>query len=126
MLKKERELLNFIAQIIFDKKGFNILAIDVKNISSLCDYMIIAEGSVDRHVKAIAENVVEEVKEKMDINPYKVEGRAEGDWIVIDYQNIIIHLFMPDLREKYQLEKLWQKGKVINLEINTKVKGNLA
>ena len=116
----EKELLNFIAQIIFDKKGFNIIAIDVRDISNLADCMIIAEGSVDRHVKAISAAIIEEVKKEKEMEPYKVEGRLGGDWIVIDYQDVIVHLFMPGLREKYQLERLWSQGKIIDLKINTK------
>lgn len=112
-----KELLNIIAQSIYDKKGFNIIALDVKSISTLSDYIIIGEGNVDRHVRSIASHIMEEM-EKKQIIPYRVEGKLGGDWIVIDYHDIIVHLFMPHVREKYQLERLWSEGKIIDLKIN--------
>jgi len=109
--------LNIIAQAIYDKKGFNILALDVKGISSLTDYLIIAEGSVDKHLQAIANNVIHE----MDENPVHVEGKIDGTWIVIDYVDIVIHLFTPTMRERYKLERLWEEGKIVDLDIKTKI-----
>jgi len=111
------KIMQKIINIIFDKKGFNITTIDVREISSLTDFMIIAEGNVDIHVKAIAEAIISQLK-KEKILPFKVEGRMHGDWVVIDYQNIIVHLFMPHLRERYQLEKLWSKGEIIKIGKN--------
>jgi len=110
------ELLTIISQIIYDKKGFNILALDVKGVSSICDYIIIAEGNVERHIKAIANEIIEQLK-KLNEKPLHVEGLQESDWIVIDYLDIIVHLFKPQLRETYALEKLWNKGKIIDLKI---------
>lgn len=110
------KLLNIIAQIIYDKKGFNILALDVKGISTICDYIIIAEGNVDRHIRAIANEIIEELK-KLKEKPFNVEGLKESDWVVIDYLDIIVHLFKPGMREIYALEKLWKDGKLIDLKI---------
>lgn len=110
--------LNKIAQAVYDKKGFNILALEVKGISSLGDYVVIAEGNVDRHVQAIADNIIDEL-DKQGIQPTFMEGRAGGDWIVIDFSHIVVHLFMPGLREKYRLEELWREGKIIELDIVT-------
>jgi ribosome-associated protein len=116
-MKTEKNiLLNAIAQAIFDKKGFNILALDIQGVSSLTDFLIIAEGNVDRHLQAIAQAVIEEMK-KFGRRPYFAEGMEEGDWIVLDYLDIIIHLFIPAIREKYQLERLWQKGQIVELQI---------
>lgn len=108
--------LNVIAQTIFDKKGFNILVLDVHNVSTMTDYFIIAEGTVDRHVKAISNSVIhalEDVGEK----PVYVEGEQEGDWVVIDYGDMVVHLFTPELRERYALENLWKDGKIVDVEI---------
>lgn len=110
------KLINLIAQIIYDKKGFNILALDVKGLSTITDYMIIAEGNVDRHIRAIANEIVDQLK-KVNEKPFNIEGLEESDWIVLDYLNIIIHLFKPGLREKYSLEKLWDNAKIIDLTI---------
>ena len=111
-------ILNQIAQAIYDKKGFNILALDVRGLSSITDFVVIAEGNVDRHVIAIARAVVDELEKKGEI-PFCVEGAEEGDWVVVDYSSIMVHLFQPGLREKYQLESLWKEAKIVDLEIHT-------
>ena len=116
-MKTEKNiLLNSIAQAIFDKKGFNILALDIHDISTLTDFLVIAEGHVDRHLQTIAHAVIEGMK-KLGRVPYVIEGMEEGEWIVLDYLDIIIHLFLPVFREKYQLERLWQKGGIVELKI---------
>ena len=116
------DILNNIAQIIFDKKGCNILALDIRNISTLADYVIIAEGNIDRHLKAIAQAIEFEMK-KVGLSPLYVEGGQSGDWIVLDYGDIAIHLFIPEMREKYALEKLWKEGKIVDLKIQIEKTG---
>jgi len=108
-----KNLLNLIAQAIYDKKGINILALDVTGLSSITDCIVIAEGNVDRHTVAIARAIMDAVDEK----PLRVEGLQSGDWIVLDYVEVMVHLFMPGLREKYALEKLWKESQIIDLEI---------
>ena len=115
-------VLNATAQIIFDKKGFNILALDVKDISTLTDYVIIAEGNVDRHVVAIANAIVDELAKK-GIRPSYVEGVKSGDWVVLDYLYMMVHLFMPGYRDMYQLEQLWRDGKIVDLQIDVSTAG---
>lgn len=110
--------LNKIAQALYDKKGFNILCLDVRGISSLADYVIIAEGNIDRHIKALSTSV-RNVLRDMGLKPLFVEGESTGDWIVIDFSEVVIHLFVSDLREKYALEELWSKAKIVDLEIVT-------
>ena len=109
-------MLNLIAQTIYDKKGFNIIALDVREVSSVTDYFIIAEGNVDKHVMSIAEEIRLVLKEK-DIKPFCIEGMKDGDWVVLDYLDVIIHLLTPDLRSRYNLEELWKDGKIVDLEI---------
>jgi len=117
MKKNPGQVLNQIAQILFDKKGFNILALDVRGVSTLTDYFIIGEGNVDKHVIALAKTVIKTLKEEGE-TPIHVEGLDVGDWVVIDYLELMIHLFKPGFREKYRLEELWHDGKVIDLEIS--------
>jgi ribosome-associated protein len=109
-------LLNLIAQTIFDKKGINILALDVKKLSSITDYVLIAEGNVDRHVIAIAK-AIEKAMQQVGETPQHVEGIHRGDWVVLDYFHIMVHLFMPGLREKYHLEDLWKDAEIVDLNI---------
>ena len=112
------ENLNQIAQIIYDKKGFNILVLDVREISNMTDYFIIAEGTVDRHVKAISHFLEDELA-KVNNHPLYVEGQQDGEWVVLDYVNFVVHLFTPELRELYRLENLWKQGKIVDITINT-------
>lgn len=116
MKKSTKQTLNVIAQTIYDKKGFNILALDVKGLSNLTDYYVIAEGNIDRHVKALASTLVQVLGE-MGERPWHVEGEVQGDWIVIDIGDVIIHLFDPETREKYCLEELWKEAKIVDLDI---------
>lgn len=112
------DAINQAAQAIYDKKGMNILVIDVKGVSSMTDYFMIAEGTVDRHVKALSQNIIDELS-LQGLNPLYVEGQQEGDWVVVDYSDFIIHLFIPELREKYSLEQIWKKGKIVDVQIDT-------
>ncbi len=118
MADNSKEILNIIAQTIFDKKGFNILALDVRGVTTLTDYILIAEGSVDRHVSAIAQEIVTTLKKKGE-KPLSCEGLQTGDWVALDYLNYMVHLFMPGIRDKYSLEELFRDGKVIELNIST-------
>ena len=110
--------LTRIAQAVYDKKGINTLIIDVRNISSMTDYFIIAEGTVDRHVKALSNAIIDELAQ-LKRSPLHVEGQQEGDWVVVDYGDYVIHLFIPELREKYALEELWRKGQIVDVKIDT-------
>jgi ribosome-associated protein len=109
--------LNAIAQTIFDKKGSNILALDVREISTLTDYVIIAEGNIDKHVNAIAQAIIDRLQQLGQV-PMYVEGMKTGDWVAIDYLHIMVHIFMPGLRDKYQLEQLWREGHIVDLQID--------
>ena len=110
--------LDRIAQVLYDKKGFNILVLDVRNICTMTDFFIIAEGTVDRHVKALSHAIMDEFTAERR-EPLHVEGQQEGDWVVLDYGDFVVHLFIPELREKYALENLWDKGQVVDVKINT-------
>ncbi|MCH9627439.1 MAG: Ribosomal silencing factor RsfS [Chlamydiales bacterium] len=116
-MKKDPLLfLNAIAQALFDKKGINIMALDVQGVSTLTDYFVIAEGNVDKHVIGLAKTVIETLKNEGE-TPLHVEGLHQGDWVVIDYLELVIHLFKPGIREKYRLEELWNEGKVVDLDL---------
>jgi ribosome-associated protein len=119
--KQEKKKLNSISQTIFDKKGLNILVLDVRNISTMSDFCIIAEGSVGRHVKALSA-AIKDMMEETGSTLYHCDGVQDGDWIVMDYSDIVIHLLTPDMREKYALEELWKKAKIVDVEINVEPK----
>ncbi len=110
-------LLDVISQAVFDKKGSNIIALDVRNISTMTDFYLIAEGNVERHVKAIHTAILDAMAQKGH-RALHVEGVRESDWVVIDFGEIVIHLFIPELREKYALENLWKDGNIVDVTIN--------
>lgn len=117
MSRTPLETLNTIAQVIYDKKGFNILALDVRGLSSITDFLLIAEGNVDRHISSIGRAIIDEL-DKRGEKPVHVEGLQTGDWAVLDYSEIVVHIFSPGLRERYSLERLWKMSKIVDLEID--------
>lgn len=118
MVEKDttQKMLDVIAQAIFDKKGANILALDLRGLSTMTDYMVIAEGNVDRHLKALGMAVLDAMEQKFICSLHS-EGLHGSDWVIIDFSDIVVHLFTPDQREKYDLEELWRAGKIIDLQI---------
>jgi len=116
--KKEMKLLESLCQIIFDKNGFNILTLDVRSISTMTDFFIIAEGNVDKHVQAIAKAISQHLEEE-GLGPYHLEGYQEGGWIVIDALDVVIHLFTGSERQFYALEELWSKADIVDVPIQT-------
>ncbi len=106
------EFVNGIKEWIDDKQGFDTEVIDVSSITSLADIFIITSGSSDRAVQAIADHIEEEAKEIGHLIAHK-EGRQGGRWILLDFNNIVIHVFHQEEREHYNLEKLWSDGKYL-------------
>lgn len=101
------ELLERIIQSLDDDKAEDIVRIDLRGKSSIGDYMVVASGRSTRQVSAMAEKLVERLKADFGIVP-KVEGKDTGDWVLIDTADVIVHVFRPEVREFYQLEKMWQ------------------
>lgn len=104
----ENELLNKIIKILDSKKAINIKTIDIKDRSSLADYMIITSGTSSTHIKSLADKVEEDLK-KEEIYPNKIEGYNTNSWILMDYGDIIVNIFTEEERENYNLEELWEK-----------------
>ncbi len=114
-------LLERICQTLYDKKGFNIMTLDLRALSTLADYFIIAEGNVEKHVQSLAKEIVEVLAEE-GRNPIHVEGLREGDWVVLDFSDVVIHLFTPDLRDRYRLEHLWEEAQIIDIPIHVSLR----
>lgn len=102
------------AKAISSKKGLNIKLIEIGDISSIADYMVIATGTSSTHVKAIADEVEYQLDEA-GISVSHIEGYRSNSWILLDYVDVIVHIFSDEAREFYDLERLWQDGKEIDI-----------
>jgi ribosome-associated protein len=89
-----------------DMKAVNVKVLDVRKLTDVADTMIVATGTSDRHVKSIADRLVERCRQA-GRRPYGVEGEREGEWVLVDLQDLIVHVMLPRIREFYGLEKLW-------------------
>ena len=102
------EVKNSIEKILNHNKAKNIVTIDLKKKSYIADYMIIASGTSSRHLQALSEILVSELK-KIGLEECRIEGRESNDWKLVDTNDIIIHIFHPEKREFYDLEKMWSE-----------------
>jgi ribosome-associated protein len=98
---------------IADKKGEDILLLDIREQSQFTDYFVLGSGTSERHLRALMEGLEAEAKTKHVRRPLSVEGGAETGWVLVDYGDVIVHLFAPEKREYYNLEGLWREGKVV-------------
>ena len=101
--------LNMILSRLDDMKAEETVTIDLRGKSAYSDYMVVTTGRVNRHVGAIAENVAKGLKESGIKAPH-IEGLPNGDWVLIDSGDVIVHVFRPEVREFYNLERLWTQG----------------
>lgn len=100
------ELLNAVLSDLSDLKAVNIIPLDVRQITSITDYMVIASGNSSRHVRAIADNLIHKMKERF-IQPFSIEGDTDDEWVLVDLGDIVVHIMQPRTRDYYNLEKLW-------------------
>ncbi len=98
-----------------EKKAFDLVLLDMKKVSSFTDYFLLCSGKSDRQVQAIAQAIEEEL-EKEGIRPLGLEGKTEGKWILMDYEDVVIHVFLEPVRTFYDLEGLWIDAPRIDLE----------
>jgi len=112
-----KELIQAIAQILDEKKAQDIAAIHTTEQTIIADYFIIASGTSSTHVKSLAEDLEFEMKQRHQVRPRGVEGRASG-WILLDYGTVLVHIFLKDQREYYNIERLWEDGEREELTIN--------
>jgi len=95
-----------IIEAVDDMKGIDVVALDIKEVSNFADYMVVASGTSDTHVRAIAVNVATDLKEK-GMRPIGEEGSDVSEWVLVDFGDVILHVMRPEVREFYDLEKLW-------------------
>jgi ribosome-associated protein len=104
--KSTLSLKNVVLDALADMKAIEIKVLDVRGLTDIADYMVIASGTSDRHVRSVAQRVVDRTKEA-GFRPHGVEGQQDADWVLIDLNEMIVHVMLPRVREFYGLEKLW-------------------
>lgn len=100
------QLVTLIKTALADIKAQDVIALDVRNMTSIADHIVIASGTSSRHVKSIADRVIEQVKEA-GARPLGIEGDAMSDWVLVDIGDVVLHVMTPATRQFYDLERLW-------------------
>ncbi len=109
---KTLELAHAIVKALEEKKGENIVLLDLQNVAMFTDYFVICSGTSDRMLEALADGVVEKIRETEHLKGHP-QGQAASGWVVIDFGPVIVHCFAPETRDFYKLEELWREGKVL-------------
>jgi ribosome-associated protein len=104
--KTAPSLKTVVVDALADMKALEVKVLDVRGLTDIADWMVIASGTSDRHVRSVAQRVVERTKEA-GFRPHGVEGQQDSDWVLIDLNEMIVHVMLPRVREFYGLEKLW-------------------
>ena len=102
-------LTDLVIDALDDVKAKDIVRIDVRDLTTVTDFMVVASGTSNRHVKALVDNVAEKAKEA-GCRPIGIEGEEGGEWVLLDLQDALVHVMLPKVREFYNLEKLWSRG----------------
>lgn len=106
-IRDYREMTRFIAKVLDEKKAIQVRSFDLSKASAPSEFAIVGSGTSTRHAVSLSENLVKEVKEEFGVWPQSVEGLTEGRWVLVDYGNLIVHIFYDFVRQEYSIEKLW-------------------
>ncbi|MCI9576583.1 MAG: ribosome silencing factor [Clostridiales bacterium] len=107
------ELAKEASKFLNEKKALELKIVKIEDISSLADYFVFATGTSNTHVNALADEVEVQLK-KIGVTPDHIEGYRSNSWVLLDYGHVIIHVFTPDSREFYDLDRLWQDGQLVD------------
>jgi len=107
---KPEEVALTIAEFASDRKAVDIVQLDLRGLTSVADYFLICTGRSDRQAKAIHDGIHEGMKKQHGTFPTRVEGATQADWILMDYSDVIVHIFTPEMRDYYRLEQLWAEA----------------
>lgn len=111
---KSEQILKAAAKALDNKKAENLSAVSVEDLTSLAEYFLIATATSNTHVRALTDEV-EDTLEALGEKPHHIEGKSSG-WIVLDYRSVIVHIFTPEQREFYGLDRMWSDGEIIDLK----------
>ena len=122
MVKPKSADSELISKIIFgieDVKGVDVNIMDLTNITNtVCGYFIVCTGTSNTHVAAIVSSIRKHVSKELKEKPFSVEGNENQEWVLIDYVNVVVHVFQREIREYYDIEHLWGDAKITNVELN--------
>ena len=113
MIENTLDLAHTVMETLDEKKGEDILLLDLVGVCSFTDYFILCSGTSERMVRALSDEVQDSLKKKHSIMAKRIEGKSGVGWTLIDYGNLVVHVFSPAMREYYDLEDLWKEGKVL-------------
>ncbi|MCZ4693147.1 ribosome silencing factor [Ancylomarina euxinus] len=117
-MTKKREhlpekLVDTIIEALKNLKAVDIVSVDLKNVSgAVCKYFVICNGTSNTHVSALADNVEDETLEKLNEKVWRVEGKQNAQWVLLDYADVVVHVFQKEYRDYYQLEQLWADANI--------------
>jgi ribosome-associated protein len=104
-----QKILALAEEALADVKAKDVRVLDVRRLTTVADYMVIASGTSDRHVRSLASRVAERARDA-GVMPLGIEGKESGDWVLVDLQDVVVHIMQPKAREFYKLESLWDMG----------------
>jgi ribosome-associated protein len=115
-LKKRKipPLIKGVVSVMLDKKAEKVVVIKLRGVSDIADFMVLCSGNSQRQNQAIADEIQRKIRKEFRTRPFSVEGKISSDWILLDYIDFVVHIFSPENRDKYALEKLWMDGKRYN------------
>jgi len=117
---RERKIVDEILEAVSDKKGQEPVVLDLQGISSLCDYFVISSAPSVRQVKAIADAVKDRLEE-LEVPLLRQEGLREGRWILLDYGDLVVHLFVTEDRDHYRLERIWKDAPALDIDTDSAI-----
>ena len=117
-----RELADFIAHLILEKKGYDVLILDLRGLTSITDYFVICSVDSDVQAKAVTEHIKDELLYQT-IKPWHTEGQSTSNWILMDFVDVVVHIFHPETREFYGLERLWGDAKFTEIKDEDETSG---
>ncbi|MCA1624206.1 MAG: ribosome silencing factor [Acidobacteria bacterium] len=112
------EVVKLAVHFASEKKAFNIVALDLREIASFAEFFVIASGANQRQVQAISDEISEQLKAQLNARPIRIEGYRGAEWILLDYGDFIVHIFEEKSREFYDLERLWRDAKKVQIPEN--------
>ncbi|MBO5787455.1 MAG: ribosome silencing factor [Bacteroidaceae bacterium] len=111
-----KEVINRIVEGIQEKKGKGIVVVDMLGLgNSVCDYFVICQGNSPNQVSAITDSIADMVREQCGKKPYAIDGLRNSQWVAMDYGDILVHVFLPDVRSFYDIEHLWADAKITEI-----------